>query len=249
MTTTSHQGQDLSLVHHPVGHFLHATPTPDSLSEYRAKYALTDEDLQYFKENGYLSNIPALTDEQVDQLIKELETLQHGNHPNHSLCYEFSANETNDPNNVLFHCLGHWRITEGFHDLAWHPAILYPASQLLGGLAIRFWHDQLFCKPPKHGGCVAWHQDYSYWTRTVPQGHLTIHIALDDQTVENGCLHYIPGSHRWPLLPIIETFQQHGVDIGSSDRRATRAVQANTNATEERTGMFPPRIDSSRLIW
>ena len=44
-----------------------------------------------------------------------------------------------------------------------------PASQLLGG-AVRFWHDQLFCKPAKHGGVVAWHQDYSYWTRTAADG-------------------------------------------------------------------------------
>ena len=32
--------------------------------------------------------------------------------------------------------------------------------------------------------------------------HLTCWIALDDATVDNGCLHYIPGSHRWDLLPI-----------------------------------------------
>jgi len=32
--------------------------------------------------------------------------------------------------------------------------------------------------------------------------HLTVHIALDDQTIENGCLHYIPGSHKWKKLPI-----------------------------------------------
>ena len=32
--------------------------------------------------------------------------------------------------------------------------------------------------------------------------HLTCWIGLDDSTVDNGCLHYIPGSHRWPLLPI-----------------------------------------------
>jgi ectoine hydroxylase-related dioxygenase (phytanoyl-CoA dioxygenase family) len=44
--------------------------------------------------------------------------------------------------------------------------------------------------------------DFSYWTRTHPMSHYTIHIALDDQTLENGCLHYIPGSHKWPLLPI-----------------------------------------------
>jgi ectoine hydroxylase-related dioxygenase (phytanoyl-CoA dioxygenase family) len=67
---------------------------------------------------------------------------------------------------------------------------------------VRFWHDQLFCKPAKHGGVVAWHQDYSYWTRTQPMAHLTCWIGLDDATRDNGCLQYISGSHRWPLLPV-----------------------------------------------
>ena len=75
------------------------------------------------------------------------------------------------------------------------------ASQLLDG-PVRFWHDQLFCKPSHHGGVVAWHQDYSYWTRTQPVAHLTCWIGLDDATRDNGCLQYIPGSHRWELLPI-----------------------------------------------
>ncbi|MCZ2155063.1 MAG: phytanoyl-CoA dioxygenase family protein [Bryobacterales bacterium] len=97
--------------------------------------------------------------------------------------------------------MGAWRVEEAFHDLLWNPAFLIPASQILGG-SVRFWHDQLFSKPAKHGGVVAWHQDYSYWTRTVPIAHLTCWLALDDSTVENGCLQYVPGSHRWNLLPI-----------------------------------------------
>src|SRR5918997_478613 len=75
-----------------------------------------------------------------------------------------------------------------------------PAAQLLGG-PVRFWHDQLFCKPARHGGVVAWHQDYSYWTRTTPLAHLTCWVGLDDATRENGCVHYVPGSHLWPDLP------------------------------------------------
>src|ERR687894_820282 len=78
---------------------------------------------------------------------------------------------------------------------------LVPAAQLLGG-PVRFWHDQLFCKPARHGGVVAWHQDYSYWTRTTPLAHLSCWIGLDDSTRENGCLHYVPGSHLWPDLPV-----------------------------------------------
>ena len=49
---------------------------------------------------------------------------------------------------------------------------------------------------------MAWHQDYSYWTRTTPLAHLTCWIGLDDSTTENGCVHYIPKSHKWDLLPI-----------------------------------------------
>ena len=89
----------------------------------------------------------------------------------------------------------------GFHDVLWSQAALVPASQLLGG-PIRLLHDQLFCKPAHHGGVVAWHQDYSYWTATEPMTHLTCWIALDDSTQDNGCLYYVPGSHRWNLLPV-----------------------------------------------
>lgn len=67
---------------------------------------------------------------------------------------------------------------------------------------MRFWHDQIFSKPAYHGGVVAWHQDYSYWTRTRPMAHLSCWIGLDDSTRANGCVHYVPGSHRWNLLPI-----------------------------------------------
>ena len=90
---------------------------------------------------------------------------------------------------------------KGFHDVLWNPRFIIAAQQLLGNKPVRFWHDQLFYKPAKKGGVVAWHQDYSYWTRTKPVAHLTCWCALDDATVENGCLQYIPGSHKWGLLP------------------------------------------------
>jgi ectoine hydroxylase-related dioxygenase (phytanoyl-CoA dioxygenase family) len=137
---------------------------------------------------------------QVARLREETEAIVSGTHPGEPLLYELNRNEADDPGQRLFHCLGHWRVLPAFHDLLWHPAITVPASQLLGG-AVRFWHDQLFVKPARDGGVVAWHQDYSYWTRTAPLAHLTCWVALDDSSLENGCVHYVPGSHRWDLLP------------------------------------------------
>ena len=188
--------QDLSLHHRLVGG-LFAKPSP---SEDWAKYRLTDDQVEFYHEHGYLAGVRMLTDDQVNALRTELQQLVDPKHPGHTLFYEFNSNESADPKKILFHALGAWRITPGFHDMLWNPAFIVPASQLLGG-EVRFWHDQIFCKPAHHGGVVIWHQDYSYWTRTQPMAHLSCWIGLDDSTRDNGCVHYVPGSHRWNLLP------------------------------------------------
>src|SRR5437588_2026042 len=188
--------EDLSRYHQPVSAlFPRSTSTRDW-----ERYRLTEEQLEFFRENGYLKGVRILNDEQVEALRAELEQLMDPAHPGRHLFHEYHPNESTDPNRVVFHALGAWRVLPGFHDLLWNPAFLVPASQLLCG-PVRFWHDQLFCKPARHGGVVAWHQDYSYWTRTTPLAHLTCWIGLDDSTRENGCLHYVPGSHKWKLLP------------------------------------------------
>ncbi|HTN76197.1 MAG TPA: phytanoyl-CoA dioxygenase family protein [Pirellulaceae bacterium] len=188
---------DLSLQHRPIGKLLKLPQKPADWDRYR----LTDEQVAFYHENGYLAGVRILDDEQIAQLREELEPLFQPTHDGRELWYEYHTNESPNPEKVLFHALGAWRITPGFHDILWHPAFTVAASQLLDG-AVRFWHDQLFCKPARHGGVVAWHQDYSYWTRTQPMQHITCWIGLDDSTKENGCLHYVPRSHEWTLLPI-----------------------------------------------
>jgi hypothetical protein len=188
---------DLSAVHEPLGCLFE---WPKSREEWE-QYRLSDEQVASYHQLGYLGGIRLLNDAQVDLLRSQLAGLTSKSHPGHALFYEYHSNESQNADTVLFHALGAWRIEPAFHDILWSPPFVMAASQLLGG-AVRFWHDQLFCKPAKHGGVVAWHQDYSYWTRTEPMAHLTCWIGLDDSTRENGCLHYVPGSHRWKLLPI-----------------------------------------------
>lgn len=165
------------------------------------RFRLTPDQVAFYEEQGYVAGVRVLSEAQCDRLCDELEALVDPAHPGHELFYEFHSNESSTPDTVLLHALGAWRIAPGFHDLLWHPAITVAASQLLGG-APRFWHDQLFCKPARDGGVVAWHQDFSYWTRTKPMAHLTCWLGLDRSTRDNGCLEYVPGSHRWSLLPI-----------------------------------------------
>lgn len=187
---------DLSKFHHLVSDLFR---WPTSSAEWE-QYRLSKEQVEFYNEHGYVSNIKLLNDWQIEKLNIELAEIVDPDHAGNSLFYQFASNESADVNSVLFHALGAWRITEGFHDILWNPAFVMAASQLLGNKAVRFWHDQLFCKPALHGGVVAWHQDYSYWTRTAPLQHLTCWVGLDDATKENGCLYYVPYSQHWGLL-------------------------------------------------
>src|SRR3954463_13757042 len=134
---------DFSLHHEPITSIF---PRPNSGEEWN-KFRLSDEQIGFFHENGYLSGVQILTDGQIEVLRRELDAMMDPGSPR-DLFYEYHSNESADPDRILFHALGAWRVSPAFHDILWNPSFLVPASQLLGG-PVRFWHDQLFVKPAK----------------------------------------------------------------------------------------------------
>ena len=115
--------------------------------------------------------------------------------------YEVEQAFTERPGEVVCHFLGGFRVHPALAALVTDARVTAPCAALLGVDRLRFWHDQVFAKPPRHPGVVPWHQDYAYWTRTAPACHVTLNLVLDDSDEESGCLMFVPGSHRWPLLP------------------------------------------------
>lgn len=74
------------------------------------------------------------------------------------------------------------------------PELLDMVEQLIGPDVV-LWGSQMFCKPPGVGKIVPWHQDGKYWPLR-PLATLTLRVAIDGSTPENGCMRFIPGSHR-----------------------------------------------------
>lgn len=80
------------------------------------------------------------------------------------------------------------------YDVCTAPTLVAVMEQLLGPDLV-FLYSHIMSKQP--GGLrVAWHQDGPYWHRVEPKIAVTAWIALDDATIENGCMRVVPGSHR-----------------------------------------------------
>ena len=82
------------------------------------------------------------------------------------------------------------------------PAVLAIVRQFLGE-TIYVKYDSVFLKPAKVGGATPWHQDIGLW-RDMNTDAWNAWLAVDPATRENGCLQFVPGSHKGGVVPHIE---------------------------------------------
>jgi ectoine hydroxylase-related dioxygenase (phytanoyl-CoA dioxygenase family) len=102
-----------------------------------------------------------------------------------------------------------WQSSEKVRSLMLDSGLGKIAADLAGVDGIRIWHDQALTKPP-YATYTAYHLDLPYWSFTSPNS-ITIWVALDDATYENGCMYYLPGSHKAEKYDNVEI----GKDIGA----------------------------------
>jgi ectoine hydroxylase-related dioxygenase (phytanoyl-CoA dioxygenase family) len=86
-----------------------------------------------------------------------------------------------------------------FRGLASDPELTSAVESLIGpGLRVAF--SQIFFKPPGGGGPKPVHQDNFYFGCDHRDGMVTAWVALDEATVENGCMHFADGSNKGPII-------------------------------------------------
>ena len=96
--------------------------------------------------------------------------------------------------NVFDQLINLWVDNDKMKEIMLDSRLGKMAAQLAGVDGIRIWHDQALIKKP-WANPTSWHLDTPYWSFSDRKA-LSIWVALDDATYENGCLFFIPGSYH-----------------------------------------------------
>jgi ectoine hydroxylase-related dioxygenase (phytanoyl-CoA dioxygenase family) len=107
---------------------------------------------------------------------------------------------------VFLQRLNLWKINDTIRKFFLNPALGEMLCKLAGTDGIRVWHDQTLQKLP-WANPTAWHLDNPYWSFHSREA-LSIWIALDDATLQNGCMYYLPGTHKLARFDNVEIGQE-----------------------------------------
>jgi len=131
-----------------------------------------------------------------------------------------------------------------FRQLVRHQAVLGVVEKIVGTGAILF-QTMALSKPPKIGTEKPWHQDNAYFNYTPLDQIVGVWIALDDATVDNGCMHVIPGGHRLGGLKHMHGSLDCTIVPDRLDLRQVRPVELPAGGGMFFYGMLPHQTPSN----
>jgi len=169
-----------------------------------ARYIVTRDERDRFAEDGYVHLPGVLTEEEVATLDPVYDAFMRGEIAvvGRDLSDMVTGEFGTDPMDfAVFNVMLPRKYYPEWQGNIFERVGQTIAEQLCGeGMTLDF--DQLLAKQPGREDAVfAWHQDQAYWITTDDRRTATCWLALDDSTVDNGCMQFLPGSHREELRP------------------------------------------------
>ena len=155
---------------------------------------LTQPQIQAYRENGYHLFGPLLNQAQADRMAGVyLDCLS--NYQSDHASRRVSNVRDGKGGGQLWKLRCAHLMDPGFDAIMRDPRLLDAVESLIGP-NIRVVVCQGFYKPAHRGDPVNWHQDNHYFRVDKPDGVVSCWLALDDVTIDNGCMWVVPGGHR-----------------------------------------------------
>ena len=155
---------------------------------------VTQEQIDFYRENGFIVLHDFLTPEEletwreaVDWAVRrrgERRQLHHKDNKYKGTYYDY----------IFVQRVNLWMDSPEVMRLILDPRLGKLAAELAGVDGMRIWHDQALIKQP-WANPTGWHLDNPKWSYSS-RDTLSIWVALDDATLQNGCLYFLPGSHK-----------------------------------------------------
>lgn len=159
---------------------------------------LTGEELEFYRENGYLLVKGLLTSEEAAECRREC----------HALAERLSAQQSIDATwgsaraavaeakeTKVLHCHNVQFYSATFTRLLVHDRLTGIAADIIGSPNVQLHHTKMFIKPPEKGSPFPMHQDYPYFPHDR-HSMIAVILHFDDAPIEKGCVRVVPGSHK-----------------------------------------------------
>lgn len=171
---------------------------------------LTQQQIQSYRDNGFLLVENFLNEEELffwRNAVTEAIEQRNGRKfafSDSKVGEDDGINKDSDYYGKVFdQMLNLWQTNDDVKKIMMDERIGKMVADLAGWEGTRIWHDQALIKRP-WANPTSWHLDTPFWSFSDRRA-LSIWVALDDATLENGCLYFIPGSYH------TTTFENPGI--------------------------------------
>lgn len=178
--------------------------------------AFSESQIAQFHREGFIAIDAITTPDEIEHmrvLYDELFAAQTGREAGDH--FDLAGTDEDGAAPKLQQMLNPSRYAPAFDGLAIRRNALALAAQLLGPGA-EAQGDHAILKPAGHGVATPWHQDEAYWNPELSYNALSVWVPLQEATLENGCMQFIPESHRRDVLPhhsINHDPRIHGLEV------------------------------------
>lgn len=186
----------------------------------KATITLSAEQIDFYHREGYLT-LPAITTpeevERLREIYDRLFAMRAGREVGDQ--FDLAGADEEDKPATLPQIIDPVKYAPELAEAFYRANAQAIASQLLGPEAEYSGEHAIF-KPPQIGAETPWHQDEAYWGPDLEYNSLSIWMPLQEATLENGCMQFIPGSHKLEVQPhhnIGHDPRVHGLEVDSVD--------------------------------
>src|SRR5438552_350422 len=188
--------------------------------------SLTQAQIDFYHANGFLA-LQAITTQREVQWMREIYDRLFASRAGREEGNQFDLGGSDEEGKtaVLPQILQPSKYAPELKEGLFRVNAMHVAKQLLGPEVIAQGEHAIF-KPPRFGAATPWHQDEAYWGEQMQYNSFSMWIPLQEATLANGCMQFIPASHKSEIIPhhsIGNDVRVHGLEMDST-HDASKAV-------------------------